>query len=151
MYSMVVAQYYFKKDEDNKFAGFKGVSEIASEYTLKVYEKLNDLLRVCKVNKDLEEEDIFILNEVILNFKSVNEELNTQENVYLGLEEFLEKEELYTTLSNIEASFTSEVKPSDTSNEIKQIVNILVLSFRKDLIDYLNREKNLNISIEVQK
>lgn len=148
MYSMVVAQHYYEKDEENKFAGFKGISEVASAYTIKVYDQLNDLLKICKINKDLNKENIFIISEVILEFKSIKEELNPEEPIYLNLEEFSEKEDLYTSLSNINCSFSSEIDPKDISNEMKQIIDILVTSFRKDVVNFLNKEKNLNVSIK---
>lgn len=146
MYNMIVGQCFYSKNKDNKFVCYKFTSEMFSEYTNKVYNSLNKLLHNCKIDKDLNKVDEFIISEVILRFQSNLEELNIKNDEYLSLEEFLENEKLCLNLEKINLEFCSEINSEFSSEEIKQIISILRISIQKDIINLLKKEGyNLNI------
>lgn len=148
MNNIIVAQYIYQRGEDGKFVSRRMLSEIASPFTQKVYEKLNDLLLGYKINKDIEKEDLLIINEIIMEFKSVKEELNPVEDIYLGVDELLENDELCRSLKNVKFIFSSEIDPASVSDEVKKIISILENTFKNDIVNFLNKEKDLKIRIE---
>lgn len=152
MYKVIIAQHYFEKDKSKgegstpEFKGYVGMAEFFSDYTKKLYNTLNQLMLKTKIDRDLNKLNQFLVNEIFFEFSSTIEELNTEKDEEISIEELLKKEELLLNLKSVECRFISELDPKFATDDLKKIILMFQLSVRKDFAALLKKEKDISLS-----
>lgn len=142
MHKIILGQQYYKS-ENNNIVGYYGFEESLSDYSKKVYLRINDFLLNEVSEELLKDKDMFLISEIILIAYIDGDKEKKVESNYLELKEFLENKDLTSKYANFQLVFNSEIE--NINQDILNIMEILKKSIEKDiklLIENKGVEKN---------
>lgn len=145
MINIIIGQCYLEK-QTKEIKTMLGKSSLLSEYTTKVYNTLLTFLLEQSKDIQIDENNSFLINEIILDISLINEEENEEEK-YITIEDFLKEEKYYLNISNIDFKFYSQIKDINKEDHLKKLIQIFRISTLNDFIDILKTEKNIDIDI----
>ena len=131
LYKIILGQRYYKK-EQNEISGYQGINEYLSDYSKKVYMKINDFLLEEIPEDSIKNKESYLISEIIIN---IHVEGSEKEDTYMDFDEFRNDKNLLSKNKNIQLEFNSEVKL--INQDILNIMEILKKSIEKDVKNLL--------------